>query len=282
MIRIKNGIKLFFPRLRIKIKIIINRFPKPVKKLGKPLLGALIGVIAGGIPGFFIGLLLGYLIGELFGQTFKGKKIIEYLENPGSQQINESEPGIAAWCALGVLIAANNQTDSSGSMAERILKQVYLEACYVFNSPLLDPSQIENFSLKAWQKKDILNPDLLAESFASRRNLSGDARNLARCLIRLAGNEKAKKLAKEIILIIDPSYKEEEQSGSAIPKDPWVILGLPPGTPPGEIKAHYRRLAKQFHPDNLEALDEKQRDTAARAFMAIKEAYLQIINSKEQ
>ena len=287
MLKIKSGIKLFFTKTRIKVKAITNRFPRRLKKFEKPLIGGLIGLI-GGIPGFFIGLLLGYLLGELFGQTSRDKKIIEYLENPGSQQLNESEPGLAAWCALGILVAAENGTDSpidsvtdssidsSTDSSERILKQIFLEACYVFNSPLLDLSQIEHFSRLAWQKRASLNPDLLAESFTFRRSSVGDAGNLARRFSRLAVNQKAKTLAGEIAFTIDPAYINEEQMSHSKPKDPWKILGLPPGTPTREIKAHYRRLAKQFHPDNLEVLDEVQKETAARAFMAIKEAYQKI------
>jgi len=291
MVKGKSGIRLFLTKIRIKIKAITNRCPRQLRKFEKPLIGGLIGLI-GGIPGFFIGLLLGYLLGELFVQTFRDKKIIEYLENPGSQQLNESEPGLAAWCALGILIAAENQADSSvdssldfsldssldspANSSERILKQVFLEACYVFNSPLLDLSQIEHFSRLAWQKKSSLNPDLLAESFIYRRAVLGDSGNLARRFNRMAVGKKAKTLAGEIILIIDPAYINDEQPGNSMPKDPWKILGLPPGTPPGEVKAHYRRLAKQFHPDNLEVLDEAQKETAARAFVAIKEAYQKI------
>jgi len=241
--------------------------------LARPLIGGLIGLV-GGIPGFFIGFLLGYLVGELFTQTFRDKRIIEYFENPGSQKFNESESGIAAWCALGILVAEENQGDNS--MAERILKQIFLEACYVFNSPFLDPYQIEHFSRLAWEKRFFLNPDLLSESFAFRRSLSGDAAKLARRFMSIAESEKAKKLAKEINLIIDPGFRDEEPQNAPMPKDPWMILGLEPGTPLKEIKAHYRRLAKQFHPDNLEVLDEKQKEIAARAFVAIKDAYLQI------
>ena len=282
----RNHFFLWFKR---KLRTLINRCPRRLRVFAKPFLGGLIGLLGGGIPGFFIGLLLGYLLGELFGQTFKDKKIITYLKNPGSQQFNESEPGLAAWCALAVLTASENQTASSSSLSsEKILKQVYLEACCTFNSLLLDPSQIEHYSRLAWSQRYSLNTDLLAESFASRRAPQGDARDLARRLNRLAEEKKAKILVKEIRQITGDTFENDEDDfqnnfedafldkKTHLFKDPWKILGLPPGTPRREIKAHYRRLAKQFHPDELQVLDEKQRNTAAQAFMAIKEAYLQI------
>ena len=284
LIKIKSKIEKFLSRLRIKIRIIINKCPRRVKAFGKPLLGGIIGVLMGGIPGFIIGLVLGYFIGELFSQTFGERKLAEYLENPGSQQLNESEPGLAAWCALGVLVASKNYIDSSqenepsafGSADEKIMKLVFLEACSTFSGPFTDVSQIEYFSRLALKKSGSLNPDLLSESFAYKRYAQGDAVYLARSLSRLAVTEKARILAREIVFIIDPAGSTEDQPGFIAPKDPWKILGLPPGTPLKEIKAHYRRLAKQFHPDNLAVFDEKQRITASRAFMAIKDAYNQV------
>lgn len=34
-----------------------------------------------------------------------------------------------------------------------------------------------------------------------------------------------------------------------IAEDPYVILGLPPGTPVADVKKHYRKLARELHPD---------------------------------
>ena len=283
VMKVKSKINKFISRLKIKIRILINKCPRQLRIFGKPLLGGLIGGLIGSIPGFFIGLVLGYFLGELFNQTFGDRKIVDYLENPGPQQLNESEPGMAAWCALGVLVASKNHTESSAEnepsafpIDEKILKRVFLEACSVFSGPFTDVSQIEHFSRLAWKNISLLNPDLLSESFTYKRYAQSDAAHLARNLSRLAETERARILAREIILVIDPSNSSDDQSGFMAPKDPWKILGLLPGASLKEIKAHYRHLAKQFHPDNLEVLDEKQRDTASRAFMAIKDAYNQV------
>ena len=267
-----------FPvRLKIKIRRLINRCPRRFRFFFGPLMGGLIGLI-GGIFGFFIGLLLGYLLRELFRQLFRDRKILEYYENPGAQHFYEGEPGLAAWCALSVLITSQSSASSSD---DRILKQVILTTSCVFAGPLAEPYLVDHFSRLALQKLNSLNPDLLAESFASRRAPFGDAGNLSRFLSSLADGAKAKNLIREIRLILDPALANEQDSGTngkdpRDPKDPWKILGLTPGTPLKEIKAHYRRLAKQFHPDELEVLNEKQKETAARAFVAIKEAYEEI------
>jgi len=187
------------------------------------------------------------------------------MESPGGQDFYEGEPGLASWCALGVLLTREDP-------AEIAVRRVLLAASVAFSGPLADPFLMEHFSRLALSRKEALNPDLLAESFTARRAKSGDAARLGRSLADLAEGENANRLASGIIGIIDPRHTYS----AAIRPDPWMLLGLSPGTPRGEVKAHYRRLAKQFHPDELEVLDEKHRQAAARAFIAIKEAYTEI------
>ena len=274
---------LLLAQFRIKVRRFVHLCPRRLKLAFGPLVGGVIGLM-GGIPGLLIGLLLGYFVGELFAQFFNDRRIRDYFRNPGSQKFFETVPGLAAWCALSVLVVSKNKANSS---EEKILRQVILETSYTFTGPLADPLLIEHFTRLAWSKKQNLNPDLLAESLAARRALWGDAGDLGRILYSLAEGEKAKSLAREIHQILEPGGKpgpgsdsETGNSMAGIQKDPWKILGLMPGTPLKELKAHYRRLAKQFHPDELVVLDENQREAAARAFMAIKEAYKQIAIDK--
>jgi len=57
-------------------------------------------------------------------------------------------------------------------------------------------------------------------------------------------------------------------------QDPYAILGLARAAKPGEIKAAYRKLAKQYHPDNNQG-DEG----AARKFAEISQAYELLSNN---
>ena len=287
MPRLKQTVFLFLSRVKIKSRRLIQRCPRRIRILGGPILGGVIGLI-GGIPGFIIGFLMGYLLRKLYIQSVQDRRILNYFENPGLQEFYEGESGIAAWCALGVLIVSQNVKECSasaadvymsGPAAEKSQNQVIIKASLAFTGPLADPYMIEHFTRLAWTRKDSLNPDLLAESLAARRVSKGDTGDLARALRALAESEKAKDLVQKISFILDPSLRAEQNADdnrAGIKKDPWKILGLPPGTPFNEVKAHYRRLAKQFHPDELEVLDEKHRETAARAFIAIKEAYKEI------
>ena len=279
-------------RLKIAIRKIINRCPPRLRPLGGPLLGGIIGLI-GGIPGFFIGLLLGYLLRELFVQSFVNKRLGDYFENPGLQRFYEAEPGLAAWCALAVLVSSADNLSAApqspavrqGTAAGRILKQVILEASCVFSSAAANPLQIEHFSRMALSMRDRLNHYLLAESFLSRRSAfnspAGDLQNKGLALCRLASGANSRQLSGEICRILDPciapSFEREQGRPGGAATDPWKILGLSPGAAQREIKSHYRRLAKLFHPDELEVLDEQRRETAARAFISIKEAYQEVM-----
>ena len=270
-----------FFRLRIKFRKLINSCPRRLRIFAGPLLGGLIGLM-GGIPGFLIGILLGSLLARLFAQSRSDVSILNYFDYPGSQYFYESEPGLAAWCALGVFLVSKNYAgELSGPPVseEIIIKQVTLAACNIFTGQNTDPSLIEHFSRLAWSRGERLNPDLLSESLSARRVPLGDAGKLGGALFSLAESEKARTCAREIRLILDPAWDDTAEAlnrGREMPGDPWKILGLPPGTALKEVKTHYRKLAKLFHPDELQILDEKHRETAAQAFMAIREAYMHI------
>jgi len=271
---VKPTMKKIFSRFRIKYQKLIRRCPRQLRGLGGPLLGGIIGFI-GGIPGVIIGLLMGYLLSKLFVQSIQNRRILDYLENPGKQEFYEGESGLASWCALSVLVVL--KSSASELPEEKLIRKVVLETCYTFTSPLSDPLLIEHFSRLTMSNSKKCNPDLLAESLAARRSSQGDSKNLSRLLFGLADGEKAKEFAADICRILDPEWDLHVQNtAEPVQKDPWKILGLSPGTPYREVKAHYRRLAKQFHPDELEVLDEKHRQAAARAFIAIKEAYTEI------
>jgi DnaJ like chaperone protein len=275
-----------------RLKILIRRCPPWLRSLSGPVLGGIAGLFAG-VTGVIIGLILGYFVKELTGQLLTDKKIRAFFENPGKVGFYEGERGLPAFCALGILVsgAAGREFEGNAEFSlrrfsgngEAAVEKTCRLARNVF--PAADPSLIEHFCRLAWSRRANLNPDLLAESLAAGRKDHGDLPLIARNLYSLVSGpegipgETAVQLARNICRTLDPLFRAEEgaeYSGASPDKDPWKLLGLSPDTPLAEIKSHYRRLAAQFHPDALQVLDEEHRETAARAFIAIKGAYRQV------
>jgi DnaJ like chaperone protein len=241
-----------------------------------PLAGGLAG-LAGGLPGLFIGLVMGYLLQELIRQFRTDRAILAYFEDPGRPGFNEGEPGLAAFCALGVLVGGNE------ARAGRC-------AAGVFPGGRSTAPLIESFCRLAASRRRELNLDLLAESLAARRASLGDLPALGKALHTLASGDEELKTAAAIRGILDPGYRAFEKEVHAAAErlmdrqgpesnDPWHILGLAPGASEEEVKSSFRRLAIRFHPDSLSALDEAQRAGAARTFLKIKEAYQTIMEA---
>lgn len=55
--------------------------------------------------------------------------------------------------------------------------------------------------------------------------------------------------------------------------DPYTILGIAPGASKEEIKAAYRRLAAQYHPDKVQHLGKDFQKMAEERFKEIQQAY---------
>jgi DnaJ-domain-containing protein 1 len=231
------------------------------------LAGGLVGLI-GGLPGLAAGLVIGYLLQELARQILTDRAILAYFENPGRPGFNEGEPGLAAFCALGVLI-----TGQETRAARRAAAAV---AGGRAAAPL-----IESFCRLAASRRRKLNPDLLAESLAARRAALGDLPALGKALHDLASGDGELKTAAAIRGILDPGYRAFEKSihdaagrlAEGQGENPWRVLGLEPGASEEEVKSGFRRLAIRFHPDSLPALTAARREEAARNFLKIREAY---------
>lgn len=58
--------------------------------------------------------------------------------------------------------------------------------------------------------------------------------------------------------------------------DPYQVLEVEQGASAEEVKAAYRRLASQYHPDKLSHLGEEFKILAERRFKEIQEAYEQL------
>ncbi|MDR1238692.1 MAG: J domain-containing protein [Treponema sp.] len=264
----------------------IRFFKNPPYWLG-PLAGGLAGIV-GGLPGILIGGIMGCLIQELFRQFFADRAVAAYFESPGRTAFYEGEPGLAAWCALAVIILAESAEPKSwGAEPGNAVGAEAACRAAAFSGGGKYGALMESFCRLAESRLHILNPDLLAESLAARRSSRGDLPRLGKILHSFAAGDKALQTAARIRAILDPGYRIFEQGihdaaerffSPSPDSGAWELLGLKPGASLEEVKSGFRRLAIQFHPDSLQGLDEKQREKAAQAFMKIEAAYREIID----
>jgi hypothetical protein len=80
----------------------------------------------------------------------------------------------------------------------------------------------------------------------------------------------------------DQTYQRRQSppSGNAQADDtrtPYEILNVAPNASPAEIKAAYRRLANQYHPDKVAHLGKEFQELAEQRFKEIQAAYQKLV-----
>ena len=73
----------------------------------------------------------------------------------------------------------------------------------------------------------------------------------------------------------------QSQAGTekrSAPKDPYEVLGLPPNASQAEIKAAYRKLVNQYHPDKVAHLGAEFQKLAEERFKQIQDAYAKLMH----
>ena len=251
----------------MKINLKLGLKPRSITPLIMAAFG--IGGYFLGIPVMIIGIVLGYFVGCIFVQVGSDKEVYRYFENPGPSSFLEEEPGLAAFCALGVylLSKASPKVLTDEAAAARVAGG----AASVFPrgkkiSPLAD-----SFCRLAFGKLSSLNPDLLTESLHARRRNTGDLASLGSELATMAIGKEAQQEALYIRQFLDPGYEPEqsEENGG----DPWTVLGIAKGASYDEVKSTFRKLALMFHPDNQTGLSEEEREKMGDTFIKIRDAY---------
>ncbi|MCL1929246.1 MAG: J domain-containing protein [Treponema sp.] len=246
-------------------------------KLGlKPRSITLLIMAAFGIGGFFlgipvmvIGIVLGYFVGCIFVQVGNNKAICRYYENPGPSAFYEEEPGLAAFCALGVYLLSKASPKVLTDEAAAV--RVAGGAESVFPQGKKIGPMADLFCRLAFDRYSFLNPDLLAESLLARRRETGDMALLGSELASMAIGKEAQQEALYIRQFLDPGYEPDDSINAG--DDPWTVLGIAKGASYDEVKSTFRKLALMFHPDNQTGLSEEERNKLGDTFIKIRDAY---------
>jgi hypothetical protein len=222
-----------------------------------------------GLPGLAIGVVLGYFVGSLYVQWGSDKAVYRYFEHPGPSSFYEGDPGLAAFCALGVYLLSRASprvlTDEAAAV------RVAGGAVSVFPQGKKIGALAESFCRLAFDKLSFLNPDLLTESLSARCGEAGDRALLGSELSAMAIGREAQQEALYIRQFLDPSYQPPPPDSPE--DDPWAVLGISKGASREEAKSAFRRLALMFHPDNQAGLSDEEREKTGKTFIRIRNAY---------
>jgi DnaJ like chaperone protein len=74
----------------------------------------------------------------------------------------------------------------------------------------------------------------------------------------------------------EAGQEKTDPSQAAGPKDPYTVLGVRKGASSKEIRAAYRRLANQYHPDKVLHLGNEFKELAELRFKEIQAAYQEL------
>lgn len=249
------------------------KLQRMIKSHYLPFFGAIFG-LSGGIFTGLIGFLLGILLEPLVHQFLLERSIAGYLVQADPRFTAEIKPGIAAFCGLAVY-CIHPDKEHETILTQKAIVQRVIE---LFNCSLHDRSQIELFCRIAWDNRNILNGDLLAESLRARLSSDVSPNKVVFALQALVATYSSKQFDRiyQLSHIIDPEAPKAKKNS------PWCILGVSPDASVQEIKRTFRRLALQFHPDCLSSLSDKQKQAAEECFITIRQAYRQALSEKTE
>ena len=245
------------------------------------LIGALIGSIAGPL-----GTLFGGFIGHLFDRAVEERRAGgSFLPGMGAADpVSQAQVNFLT-CLIGLSIAV---ADTEGRV-----RQSQIDAMKAFFREHLpygpaDQELIQRLIDGMYLERDRIDVEALATYF--RGTTSPEARLLLlRLLLQIAqaDREGVSRVEEEMIRRIavllgipDPFYRQARAEAGRGDGRAFEILGVSPDASPEEVKAAYRKLAMENHPDRVASLGPELVKVAEQKFKAIQEAYEQVRREK--
>jgi len=251
------------------------------------LLGALIGSIAGPL-----GTLLGGLIGHLFDRAAEERQFLGTASSAriavdashGGDPVSQAQINFLA-CLIGLSISVADVDGKVRASHVEAMKDFFRRN---FSFGPGDQGLIQRLIEEMYRNRQRIDIGGLCGYYAAVSPFEGRVL-LLRLLFQIASADSAgvTRTEEDLIRRISVSLGLGEQvfrqvraelvreSGRA-----WEILGIPPGSGIDEIKAAYRQLSLQHHPDKVANLGPEFVKVAEERFKAIQQAYEDIRREK--
>jgi DnaJ like chaperone protein len=254
------------------------------------LLGALIGSIGGPL-----GTIIGGFIGHLFDRASEERQAIS---SAAGARFGPAEPGAATsadpvsqaqvnflTCLIGLSLSVASVDGPVKTSHVQAMKQFFSRN---FSFPDVDQDLIERLIDEMYRNRDRIDVQSLAAYYAAVSTYEGRLL-LLRLLFQIARADAAgvtrgeEELIRRIAALLglgEQAFRQvraEFQGGAG---GAWEVLGVPPTAGVEEIKAAYRQLTLQNHPDKVANLGPEFVKVAEEKFKAIQEAYEEIRRQK--
>ena len=248
-------------RLAARVPELARRLASRALEFARPracaLGGALLGLVADWY-GSLAGLVIGSMLDEARAEAAARSAIAAFLRDPDLPFPPEPLAGLAAAAALaldGSWPGSAGPAEDSGLLERLALARLEGPALGGRQGRLARRRCLGRIIDLAPRALPAARP-ALARALATRG--SGEARSLlADCAFGMAA--RAGRLGREEELAIraalaDAGLGPAELAAArsrAFPgyRDPWEVLGLPPGSSPAEVRRAYRRRSRELHPD---------------------------------
>ncbi|HEY9593296.1 MAG TPA: TerB family tellurite resistance protein [Spirochaetia bacterium] len=251
------------------------------------LLGALIGSIAGPL-----GTIIGGLIGHLFDRAAEERQSFGAAEDAriAAGVWGETDPVSQAQvnfltCLIGLSISVAQADGRVKTSHVAAMKEFFRTH---FSFPSVDQDVIQRLIDEMYANRDRIDVQGLCAYYATVSTPEGRVL-LLRLLFQIAQADAAgvtrneEELIRRIALMLglgEQAFRQVRaefirQTGGA-----WQVLGLAPDASIDEIKAAYRRLSLENHPDKVASLGPEFVKVAEEKFKVIQEAYEEIRREK--
>lgn len=248
--------------------------------IGK-ITGSLLGIVSGlGLIGIIVGLILGSLVDRIT-YSKKIKKHSLFMLNKSQNHKIRSKIKDKDYYNIVLSISIISFFHKQIELKQKDLELIKWSLNKVKSIQKKDLHVISNLLEIVFENKEKINLNYVGK-ILKKNSISIDFKSILETISLLCNKKPS---FSDFAIFSETLIPEHELSETIInlypeKKENYTILGIGPGTDTGEIKKIFRKLAIQFHPDKLNALETVQKVQAKETFLKIKSAYEEIIKER--